>query len=195
LRAGPLVARTSGPSEKVRSLESRGSVSELVEGGDDAVEPLELASVLPRFGVAGSARHADGENDLAPAVHGAFEANGAIRPGGVEALACVQTDRVDGAPHLPGEIGVEAPDDAREAVNGADGFDDVIEDAHLHGPLLGWGAGRLGPASPPQSAGSVTAAAREADDVERTAAGRRHGTCAPKAEPGRGARRPAARSS
>ena len=80
---------------------------------------------------------AEPEDDLAPAGHGALDPHGATAFACRESLTGVETDRIDGALHLPAEIRVMPRDDAREPVNGADGFNDVIEDAKVHGGSLG----------------------------------------------------------
>ncbi len=88
-----------------------------------------LARRAFRIEVASGPGDAKAEDDLAAAVHGALDANGAVATAREEAFSGVEAHRVDGPLHLPGEIGIVPRDDAAESVDDADGVDDVIENA------------------------------------------------------------------
>jgi hypothetical protein len=129
---------TAGPPERrAAHRESRATVSELVQSGHDAIEVIYLPRDTVWLEVAGGAGDAEAEDDFAAACHGAFEAHGAVAAASGEALAGIQSDRVDRSLHLFGQIGILTADDATEPVDGADGLDDLIDDSQLHGRLLG----------------------------------------------------------
>jgi hypothetical protein len=120
--ARPPGARPGGP------LCSARPIGELVEDGDDAIDGVDLPRHPRRIQVAGGTCDAKAEDDLAPAIHGALDADGANPTAREEPLSGVEADRVDGPLHLPAEIGIVPRDDAAESMDGADGLDDVIED-------------------------------------------------------------------
>src|SRR5687767_3962919 len=102
-------------------------VGELVEGGNDAVESIDLPRHPLWIEVACRACDAKREEDLTPARHRAPDANGAIAASHGAALAGVEADGVERTFHLLAEIWILPRENAAEAMKVADGMDDVVD--------------------------------------------------------------------